>query len=438
MGLLDTQEITEQGGDFVARIGEMGGPDMAPDLPVPAHFMNQVRENDDHPVFVTVEVASGQSNNKRIWKPEHVRKVVDKVNKERMGGNLGHPLLDPKAYDSAFPIPQVVWVAAKAVEIGGKTVGKFKGYVLKTAEARELLRLGLIDGVSWFGDMRAKRLPDGTLEVIDFEPETIDFARKGRSGMKSRVLALAGEQTGNEGGSVEPRDISALSIEEVKSHAPLLVKALQDEATAPLTTKIGEQDGVLTAQKPEIDMMGEIRKLLGLQDGDNPVEKLTEFLKNAEEAAKDEIRTFVRSIVGKKVKTKRGQDVVLRLLGGEMEEWESEPLTEDKKKEIEKAVKDAMEEDKAIKALVGEMEAWEEEEPPGDEGDGDGDGEGDGEGNGGDAPARNRSGGGSRLGGRSRVGEQTGRKDTKDTPVGVGAVVKRTGRLTVTRQKFGA
>lgn len=429
MGLLDTQEITEHGGDYVARIGEMGGADMAPDLPVPENFMAQVRKNDEEPLFVTVEIESGRSRNGRIWKPEHVRTVVDKVNKERMGGNLGHPLLDPKDYDTKFPIPQVVWVSAKLSDLGSKAVGKFKGYVLKRAEARELLGLGLIDGVSWFGDLRYRRLANGDSEVVSFEPETIDFSRKGRQGMQSRIVALAGEQAEREGGKrVEGRDIAALSLDEIKTHAPLLVQALQAEATEPLNTKIGEQTAALDAQKPELDLMAEIRKLLGLQDGENPVEKLTTFLKNAEEAAKDEIRDFVRGIVGKKVKTKRGQDVVLRLLGGEMEQWEGEDLTDDKKNEITTAVEKKMEKDETISALVGEMSTWEETEDSGDE-------EGD---EGDEEKPTSRTTGGSRLGGRSRVGEMTGRKDAKDTPVGVGAVVKKTSRLTVTRQKFPA
>lgn len=421
MGVLDNTEFKEPVEEYLGPIGEMGGDDIATDLPVPADFMEQIRKSDDDPMFVTVEVASGVSKSKRKWKPEHVHQTVAKVNKERMGGNLGHPLLDPKAYDSAFPIPQVVWFAAKAQEMGGRTVGKFKGYVLKNAEARELLRLKLIDGVSWFGDVKGKRLPDGTLDVIHFDPETIDFARKGRSGMPSRVLALAGEQEPRGGNGVEPRDIAALSEDELKTHNPLLYAKIQTDAKGDLETKAGEMTEALAAAKPEVDMMAEIRKLLGLQEGENAIEKLTTFIGNAEEAAKDEIRTFVRSIVGKKVKTKRGQDVVVRLLGGEMETWEAMEPTDENKKTIETAVESKLESDKTLSALVGEMSTW--EDPAENEGEED------------DKNKKDRT-GGTRFGSRSRVGEMAGRTNSEEK-VGAGSVVKDTGRLKVTRRRFG-
>jgi hypothetical protein len=172
-----TGEITEQV-EFEGLIAEMGAYDTStrPDLKIPEDFLTTVRTNDDDPMFVTVEVEAGWSRSKRHWKPEHLRQVVEKVNKERMAGNLGHPLLDKAAHEGGFPIPQVAW--AVATMEGNKAV--FKGYVLKTAQARELLKLGLIDGVSIFGDSRMKPVQGG-YEVLTFDPETIDFARKGRS-----------------------------------------------------------------------------------------------------------------------------------------------------------------------------------------------------------------------------------------------------------------
>ena len=388
-----------------SRIGEMGGEELASsgDLPVPADFLNMVKATDDDPMFVTVEVESGKSKSKRIWKPEHVRQVVDKVNKDRMGGNLGHPLLDDKAYESAFPIPQVVWVAAKAREIGGRTVGKFKGYVLKTAEARDLLRLGLIDGVSWFGDTKGKRTPDGYLEILEFEPETIDFARKGRSGMTTRVLALAGEQSSRGGNAVEPKDIAALSEDELRTHAPLLVKEIESKAKEPLTTRVGEMEATVATLTPEADLLAKIKEALKLSDGENPLEKVAALIEKIESAGKSEIKEFVQSLIARKVKTERERALVNRVLGEMHTEYEGD-LTDDLKTKIEADFEQRVGEDEVLKEFIGEM-------------------------NPGTGETEKRE-GGSSLGGRSRLGEQRGREEIQD-----GNVVRKTSRLTVRKVK---
>lgn len=374
-------------------IGEMGSAaTISPDLQVPIDFMSTVTANDDDPMFVTVEVESGWSKSRRNWKPEHLKKVVDKVNAHRMAGNLGHPLLDPKSHERDFPIPQVAWVVASMRESGGRSVAKFKGYVLKTAQARELLKLGLIDGVSIFGDSRMKPVKDG-YEVISFEPETIDFARKGKSGMQSRILALTGEEEPLKGGwNVEPREIASLTVDEIKTHAPLVHKAIVDEALEPINVKVGEMETTISTMKPEVDVLGEIKKLLKLEDGENPVEKLANFITRVEETATSEIKAFVHELVTKKVKTERGQQLLRRLIG-EMEstgfsfssEYEG-PLTDDLKKKITDDFTAKVDGDDEIKELVGEMVSSATDD-------------------------RRGGSGGSALGGRSRVGEDHGRNE---------------------------
>lgn len=397
---------------LISRIGEMGSLDsMTDDLLVPSDFLQRVKESDDDPMFVTVEVESGMSISKRNWKPEHVRQVVDKVNNGRMAGNLGHPLIDKDAYEREFPKPQVVWVAAKAREAGGKLIGKFKGYVLKSAEAREYLKLGLIDGVSWFGNISMRPLPGGGYDVVSFDPETLDFARKGRSGLSSRVLSLAGEMA-SEGGQVEAKDIAALSEDELRTHAPLLVREIERKVTEPLNAKVGEQATAITAAEPEIEIANKVRELLGLAEGENPVEKLTNVLTAVEDGAKKEIRDFINSLVSKKVKTTRGQAVLARVLNvGEMASEYEGDLDDDLKKKIETDFDKKIEGDDTTKALVGEMGGW--VDPPAEN------------------ENRSRSQGGSQVGGRSRAGEGRGRENFSSDD----GVVRRTDNITVRKVK---
>lgn len=373
--------------EFVfGRIGEMGTADaVAVDLPVPADFLARIKAEDENPVFVTAEVESGWSRSKRLWKPAHLKKVVDRVNSQHMGGVLGHPLLDQKQYDSAFPKPQVLWVAANLKEAGDKAVARFKGYVLKSAEAREYLKLGLIDGVSIFGDTRMRPISGG-YEVIDFDPESIDFARKGRSGMKSRVVALAGEQVTRGGNEVEPKEIAALSEDELRTHAPLLVKEIERKAVEPVETKIGEQATVVAELQPQADMLAQIKELLKVADGENPVEKLTNLIQTIEESASSSVKEYILGLVEKKVKTPRAQNLVKRLIGEMWTEYEG-PLTDDLKTKIEEDFTAKVEGDEDIKAVVGEM-----------------------------APGHHteRQEGGNQFGGRSRAGDGRGRETTQD------------------------
>lgn len=400
--------VTEEINDVVelaGHIAEMGPYETStrPDLVVPGDFLAKIKATDDDPLFVTVTVEAGWSESKRLWKTEHLRKVVNKVNKDRMAGNLGHPLLDPKAYEREFPKPQVVWAAATLEN----DTATFKGYVLKSAEAREYLKMGLIDGVSIFGDSTMKPVKGG-YEVVGFEPETIDFARKGRSGMKSKVVALTGEQApGRTGGdAVDPKEIAALSPEEIKTHAPLVFRAIQEEATVPLTEKIGEMTTAADAVKPEIDLLGKIKELLKLSDGEDPVTKLGNLIERIEEAGSSEIKAYIKELIAKKVKTTRGQALVGRLIGEMHTEYDG-PLTEDLKKKIETDFEAKVEGDEVVKELVGEMSTT--------RGNGGGEGEG-----------------GSSLGGRSRAGAQRGRENNGGTD----GVVRQTQRLTVRSAKL--
>lgn len=381
-------------------IAEMGAYDTStrPGLKIPADFLNTVQENDDDPMFVTVEVSAGWSRSKRNWKPEHLKKVVDKVNKDRMAGCLGHPLLDSKEHERGFPMPQVAW--AVATMEGDKAT--FKGYVLKKAEARELLKLGLIDGVSIFGDSKMRPVQGG-YEVISFEPETIDFARKGRSGMTSRVVSLTGEQANERGGTVDAKDIAALSEDEIRTHAPLLVKEIERKVVEPVEARVGEMETSIAALKPEVDVLGEIKKLLKLEDGENPVEKLSAFIEKVEDAASSGIKDYINEVVAKKVKSTRGQALVKRLIGEMHEDYEG-PLTDDLKKKIEDDVVAKIDGDEDIKSLVGEMTSG-----------------------GGERQERR---GAPPLGGRSRAGAERGRSDAED------GVVSRNDRLVVRTVKM--
>lgn len=409
MGLLDQQNTEIEAEDTIfGRIGEMGTADsMSPDLPIPADFLERIKNDDESPLFVTAEVESGWSRSKRNWKPEHLQAVVKAVNENTMGGVLGHPLLrDSKAYEADFPKPQVVWVKASAKNVGGKMVAKFKGYVLKTAEAREYLKLGLIDGVSIFGETKMKPVQGG-YDVISFVPESIDFARKGRSGMTSRIVSLAGEQTTG-GIPVDAKDIAAISEDEIRAHNPLLVKEIERKALETVETKVGEQATLVADLQPKVEILDKIKELLKLSDGDNIVDKVESLLASVDEATVTPLKDYLKELVSKKIKTPRVAALVNREIVGEMvTTFSGQELTDDLKKKIEDDFTKRVSDDSELSEIVGEMAPFSEERGSG-----------------------GTSTGGANLGGRSRAGTHRGRTEDGST--------ERRGGLVVTKRKLGA
>jgi hypothetical protein len=216
--------------------------------------------------------------------------------------------------------------------------------------------------------------------------------------MKSRVVSLTGEQATERGNTVDAKDIAALSEDEVRTHAPLLVREIERKAVEPIEAKVGEQVALVAELQPEVDILGEIKKLLKLQDGENPVEKLASFIESVEEAGKSEIKAFVNGLVEKKVKSTRGQALLRRLIG-EMETNYEGDLTDDLKKKIEDDFTAAIEGDKDIVAMIGEMKV--------------------------DDPDENGGNGGRNLGGRSRAGAQRGRDNAEN------GIVRQNDNLTV-------
>ena len=204
---------------------------------------------------------------------------------------------------------------------------------------------------------------------------------------------------------MEPREIAALSPAEVREHAPLVFKAIQDEGKTDLETKVGEQATAIATLEPQAEIATKVRELLHLTEGENVIEKLTTLMESIEEGAKTEIKDFVNALIEKKVKTTRGKAIVNRLLGEMHTEYEG-PLTAELKTKIESDFDAKVEEDDDVKALVGEMAGWDEGKTNG------------------------KTNGGASLGGRTKSGDERGREDFGNDET----VVRKTGRLTVRKR----
>jgi len=390
--------------DFGDVVGEMSNDSTAvSSVPIDQKLLDRYMQLDPDPhecKFVTVEIKSGFSKSNRNWRPEILEAIAKQVNEQHPVGNKGH--IKKEDYESVYPEPQTVWLGAVCERKGNQAVLKVKGYNLPGSDIRNHLKFKAVNSVSVYGKSKMRPIPGGH-EVLSFDLETIDWSRKNRSGMDAKVVALTSENQPQGGNTVEAKDIAALGEDELRTHAPLLVKEIERKATEPLDTKVGEMQGVIDASKPAVDTTEEIRKLLKLEEGDNVVEKVTALLSRIEDTAKSEIKDFIKELVGKKVKTERGQGLVLRLVG-EMESEYDGPLNDELKKKITEDFDAKVEADEDVKAIIGEMGSS-------------------------DGPAT----GGAALGGRSRAGEDRGR-----VGAGENSKTRKVGTVTIESRRFGA
>jgi hypothetical protein len=339
--------------EIESTVAEMGdaSAEIGPDIPMNATAVAKIRSQDSDPRFIVVEIEeTTASKSGRIWPGEIIRSIAEQVNKNLPVGYQGH--IPEKDDATAFPDVQAMWLGAVVSHKAGRLVARVKGYLLPESKARRYAEIGAIDGVSVRGDATMSR-EKGGLRVKNFIMESIDFARKGRSGMPARILAVTSEM--EEGGKVEPKDIAALDEQELRSHNPLLVAEIERKVTEPLNEKVSESAAAVAVAEPKLTAFSEICKKLGIEEGDDPVAAVVSLMERVEGAAKEHVKSLVDKAIKKLAgKDERAQNLVRRLVGEQIEEEfkDSDDVTEE---EVEAKVKEMIEADEDVKAIVTEM-----------------------------------------------------------------------------------
>jgi len=152
-----------------------------------------LKAGDTDPLEVVVAVPAGKSKRGWNYKPRALKRIVDAVNEHGLPGYLGH-MTDEEAN---FRFPDVVthWVGAK---MRGETA-YFRGVVDQDAKkVKRGLRAGTLRTTSIFGGPVLQTVR-GEIEVIDYEPVSIDWTPPGRAGMPTQLVELRGEMDAIEG-----------------------------------------------------------------------------------------------------------------------------------------------------------------------------------------------------------------------------------------------
>jgi hypothetical protein len=280
--------------------------------------------------------------------------VQEQINSsdEPIVGYLGHISPDKDPYD--FPDIQLQWVKSKLQVSSDKVKLLAKAYVLPGTKARNYLKRRLVRTVSWRGKC-IERPMKGGVEVRDFELESIDLSRPRRAGMQAAMAGgLTSEMEGRK--DVKPDEIGALQENELRAHNPTLVTAIEDAAKKPLQEKVSEMETAAEAAKPDLELIPEIRKLLGMKEDDDVLDVIGNTLAKLKESGAAARDAILQSVLNKKFKDENTAKLVKKVIAGEMDGFEISGDKEKDEKEIDTKVNELVNADDDLKAMVSEME----------------------------------------------------------------------------------
>lgn len=331
-------------------------------VPLSPEFLREVIDGDDSPVFGTYVIESGWSKSNRFWGPELFEGVASEISSaavsEPIVGYLGHIKPDNDPYE--FPEIQLQWVGAKLLEAGNKAKLACKAYFLPGTKARDYAGRKLAKTVSWRGKVVQEMYEKG-VRVKQFQIESIDLARPRAAGMSARLVALTSEMEEEGRQQVKPEEISALSANELRAHNPALVKIIEDEARDPLTTKVGEMESEAASVKPTLDLIPELRKLLGLGEDTEALKVVQATISQLREAGKTLRDSVLDSVLSKKLKggEERDRALVRSVIVGEMRDRDIKLTGEQDKDEkvVTEMVNEIINGNDNLKETVSEMES---------------------------------------------------------------------------------
>ena len=320
-------EMAEQSGEMVRLTALVSGEVRVEDIPLsPSVNLQALKAGDQDPLEVVVEVPAGKSKRGWDYRPEALQKIVGEVMQSGLPGFLGHQ--KPENVDTEFPTPVTHWVGA--LWQNGRAY--FRGVVDAAAsDLKRWVRAKTIRQVSIFGAPKLQTV-SGEVHVVDYRPLSIDWTPLNRAGMPTSVVAtgemdaITGNMPPRDGGAgsmnlkellaklrelgVRPSQVVGEMGWKVEEIAKELGVKLEDLAKA----IAGEQWSALQEQ---VQLVGEMAKLLGLAEGAKPADVLT-AVKAAREtqlkAATADRDKLVDKVIGEMVVAEAARPIVRRMI----------------------------------------------------------------------------------------------------------------------------
>lgn len=186
------------------------------DIPLAAGVdVEKLRAADDDPLEVVVEIPATKSKRGWNYTKESLKDIVDYTTAYTLNGFLGHQ----KAEDvsTQFVPPVTHWIGAEMRE----DKAYFRGMIDAAAkDLKRWVRTGRIQEVSIFGYPKLKKAGSGEMDVVGYDPLSIDWTPLHRPGMPTSIIGMEmdDKNKGKEGGN------NNMTFEELMSKLKELIK----------------------------------------------------------------------------------------------------------------------------------------------------------------------------------------------------------------------
>ncbi|TXH53001.1 MAG: hypothetical protein E6Q97_14340 [Desulfurellales bacterium] len=247
--------------------------------------MDELRALDPDPVFITLPVVpkvGAVSKNGLLYDEALVKSIEMQINAKRPGGRFGH--LREEERDTAFPIPEGMWLGAKRE---GDTLWA-KAYVHGAARehVRRLKAVGGSIATSIYGKGQYEPTEQkGVRRLTNFDLESLDFAPPERAalGYAAAPIVTSEMETPMDRNQI----ISELTVDEIPAR-------LRDALVAEYRTQVADRDTLITSLQTTV---AEFRRQQFEGAVDARVAELTAWQTTGDEAKKklDAFRRTLRS-----------------------------------------------------------------------------------------------------------------------------------------------
>lgn len=147
--------------------------------------LETMKSMDDDPLEVVVEIPATKSKRGWNYTSNSLKDIVDYTNSNTLNGFLGHQKAENVSTEFVPPVTH--WIGAEMK--GNKAY--FRGLI--DADAKNLkrwIRTKRIQEVSIYGFPKLKRNAKGEMDVIGYEPLSIDWTPLHRPGMPTKIVGM--------------------------------------------------------------------------------------------------------------------------------------------------------------------------------------------------------------------------------------------------------
>lgn len=261
--------------------------------------VEKLRAADDDPLEVVVEIPATKSKRGWNYTKESLKDIVDYTKANTLNGFLGHQ----KAEDvsTQFVPPVTHWIGAEMRE----DKAYFRGMIDAAAkDLKRWVRTGRIQEVSIFGYPKLKKASSGEMNVVGYDPLSIDWTPLHRPGMPTSIIGMEMEDKNKdkEGGNED------MTFEELMSKLKELIKdgkASKEGIAKSLGLKLEKEDD------PEDKNKKPDKKDKTSGEMDEVIEKA---LKMLEKQSKTEQVETIDNLIKKKVTGEMAQGLVKKMI----------------------------------------------------------------------------------------------------------------------------